>query len=493
MTMLCRTEPTRNGSYWRQLAAAVLVWVSVLGLTGCAAGGGGDGGGDGDDAAGGGLVGQASASTPSGAVGEGAGDATVGEVVTLVASASGGTPPYYYDWWIEDGPEDPEITDPESARASVTFAEAGTYAIGLITTDDAGAEVSQFLDVEVNEAPEPPDDEEPPLKGPLALSEVRFWGYEIQALTDAGAVDALAESHYDMLVLEPTRTDWSSDAREFDTPGMVERLKSTPGSDGEHRKLVIAYIDIGEAEDWRWHWTWSQEEDPSPEDPLPADRPEYIITRDPDGWTGNCPVAYWDYGWQDIIIGGENQDSEPYGDYTSVIDEVLLSGFDGIYLDWVEAFENAEVAAIAAEEDLDPAGEMIVFIQRMREYAEERNPDFIIIQQNAASLIDGHPELLDVIDAIAQEGVWFDGPAIDDWDDLLEDYWVNEDDVVEEYVGHLDQYLAGGLPVFNCEYALEENADEAYERSLAKGYVPYVTRRSLGQLTTTPPPGYGEE
>ena len=291
-----------------------------------------------------------------------------------------------------------------------------------------------------------------------------------------------------MLVLEPTRTDWSSEAREFDTPGMVERLKGTLASDGMHRKLVIAYIDVGEAEDWRWYWTWSQEDDPSVEDPLPTDWPEYIIARDPDGWVGNYPVAYWDEDWKDIIIWGENQDS---GDYTSVIDEVLRSGFDGIYLDWVEAFENEDVMARAEAAGLDPAEEMIAFIDEMRAYAEERDPDFIIIQQNAAALIDGRPDLLGVIDAIAQEAIWFDGDATDDWNDPDGYDHQNEQDLVDYYLGYLEQYLDGGVPVFACEYTLEE-ADEAYQRAEQWGFVPYATRRSLGQLTTTPPPGYDE-
>ena len=36
--------------------------------------------------------------------------------------------------------------------------------------------------------------------------------------------------------------------KNFDTKGMIDRLKNTPASDGVHRKLLIAYIDIGEAE-----------------------------------------------------------------------------------------------------------------------------------------------------------------------------------------------------------------------------------------------------
>jgi endo-alpha-1,4-polygalactosaminidase (GH114 family) len=62
----------------------------------------------------------------------------------------------------------------------------------------------------------------------------------------------------------------------------------------------------------------------------------------------------------------------------------------------------------------------------MREYAIARNPEFVIIQQNAAPVMDGYPELLDT----------------------------------------------------------------TYANAYAKGYVPYVTRRSLSRLTATPPPSY---
>lgn len=208
------------------------------------------------------------------------------------------------------------------------------------------------------------------LEQPLTISQIKYWGYQIQALNEPGAVDALANSSYDMLVLEPTRTDWSSEDRNFDTQGMVQRLKETKASDGVHRKLIIAYIDIGEAEDWRWYWNWSKEWPVG--DPLPADWPSYIVTHDPDGWAGNYPVAYWDDRWKDIIIYGQNQDSSPYGDYSSVIDEVIKSGFDGIYLDWVEAFEDDAVADAAQSQGKDPEVEMINFIREMREYAALR-------------------------------------------------------------------------------------------------------------------------
>ena len=322
---------------------------------------------------------------------------------------------------------------------------------------------------------------------PMALNEIKYWGYQIQAITDAGAVDSLAASRYDMLVLEPTRTDWSSDAKYFDAAGMVTRLKNSFAGDGIHRKLVVAYIDIGEAEDWRWYWDWSQEWDCEP--PMPEDWPDYIITCDPDGWGGNYPVAFWDERWKDVVIYGENQNSYPYGDYASIIDEVIRDGFDGIYLDWVEAFEDEDVIEAAQIEGIDPATEMISFIEEMRNYAVERNPDFIIIQQNAASLCDEHPELFNVIDAIAQEAIWFDGDATDDWNDPNGCDFENEESLTGYYLDYLNQYLSAGIPVFDCEYALE-NADSAYAKSYRYGFIPYSTRRSLGRLTTTPPPGY---
>jgi len=324
-------------------------------------------------------------------------------------------------------------------------------------------------------------------KRPLSLSQIKYWAYQIQDISRTGAVDELANSHYDMLVLEPTRTDWSSDDKNFDTKAMVEKLKNTKASDGTHRKLIVAYIDIGEAEDWRWYWTWSKEWPQG--EPRPADWPNYILTHDPDDWEGDYPLAYWDERWKDIVIYGNNQDSSPYGDYNSVIDEVIKDGFDGIYLDWVEGFENDEVMAEAQKLGKDSAVEMIHFIQEMRGYAIERNPSFVIIQQNAAALCEDHPELFSVIDAISQEAIWYDGEAFDDWN-ATDGYDIpNDSSLVNYYIEYLDQYTATGIPVFNCEYALE-HANDAYNKSYNKDYIPYCTRRSLSNLTTTPPPGY---
>lgn len=132
---------------------------------------------------------------------------------------------------------------------------------------------------------------------------------------------------------------------------------------------------------------------------------------------------------------------------------------------------------------------MIKFIQEMRDYATTRHPGFLIIQQNAAALSEGHPELFNVIDAIAQEAIWYDGDATDDWDDPGGYDWENDSSLVDYTIIYLHGYKDAGLPVFNCEYALNL-ANTAYINSYAKGYIPYVTRRSLSRLSSTPPPDY---
>ncbi|MGR3319303.1 MAG: endo alpha-1,4 polygalactosaminidase [Candidatus Anammoxibacter sp.] len=326
---------------------------------------------------------------------------------------------------------------------------------------------------------------------PLPLDEVEFWGYQITDVSAEDSVRLLEESSYDMLVLEPTRTDWSdSGEKQFDTKGMVSRLKNSLASDGIHRKLVIAYIDIGEAEDWRWYWTWTEripeDVDCSPENFPPSDWPDYIIKCDPDGFSGNYPVAFWDPRWKDIVIFGENTSIEPDMEFNSIIDEVIKDGFDGIYLDWVEAAEDDDIIALAKAQGKDAVDEMITFIQEMKDYAEERNPNFIIIQQNAASIIDGHPELIQVIDAISQEAIWFDGDADVDWEDLNGCDEEVDSDTTDGYLEFLGQYQEASLPVFDCEYACGF-AETAYSNALEEGFIPYASRRSLAKLTTTPP------
>ncbi|MCD6586916.1 MAG: endo alpha-1,4 polygalactosaminidase, partial [Candidatus Fermentibacteraceae bacterium] len=81
--------------------------------------------------------------------------------------------------------------------------------------------------------------------GSEELSDVEYWMYQIQDQQQDGAIEALGATHYDMLVIDQTRSIVGEVG--WDSAADVEYLQSTG-------KMVICYIDVGEAEDYRWYW-----------------------------------------------------------------------------------------------------------------------------------------------------------------------------------------------------------------------------------------------
>jgi cysteinyl-tRNA synthetase, unknown class len=317
----------------------------------------------------------------------------------------------------------------------------------------------------------------------VPLSEVATWAYQIQGLERAGAVDALRHAGYDMLVLEPTRTQRGSQG--FDTAAMVAALKAGTTPSGR-RPLVLAYISVGEAENWRWYWTWPREWRSG--EPRPAGWPAFIAARDPDGWDGCYPVAVWRKRWRDIAIYGRHTGGSAARGYRSILDETIRDGFDGVYLDWVAAFEEPAVRRLARRDGVDPRAETVRFLRDLRAAALARAPGFVVVQQNAAGLRRGHPELFGIVDGIAQEGVWYFGEATDSWRDPRGHDVPTPASWRRDYLEDLAAFRLAGLPTFCCEYTVAR-ASRTYARAARAGLTCYCTRASLGRLSTTPPPG----
>jgi cysteinyl-tRNA synthetase, unknown class len=125
-------------------------------------------------------------------------------------------------------------------------------------------------------------------------------------------VNALALTSHDLIIV-----DAFFDGAEPLTTAQVSRLKQKAGGG---TRLVIAYMSIGEAESYRSYWEsqWAQT------------KPSWLDAENPD-WPGNYKVRYWDPAWQKIITGT--------GGY---LDTILRLGFDGVYLDIIDAFEYFE-------------------------------------------------------------------------------------------------------------------------------------------------------
>jgi cysteinyl-tRNA synthetase, unknown class len=125
-------------------------------------------------------------------------------------------------------------------------------------------------------------------------------------------VSTLSATDYDLLII-----DLFCSGEEL-TPSQLEELGGK-GSGGD--RLVLCYMSIGEAEDYRWYW------DPS----WTAEPPSWLGPENPD-WPGNYLVDYWNSAWQSLIYGSE----EAY------LDRILEAGFDGVYLDKIDSFESYE-------------------------------------------------------------------------------------------------------------------------------------------------------
>ncbi|MFC2102311.1 endo alpha-1,4 polygalactosaminidase [Bacteroidota bacterium] len=126
-------------------------------------------------------------------------------------------------------------------------------------------------------------------------------------------LDTLKKTNYDMLII-----DLFFDA---DVSLSKDEVISLKEKSGGGKRLVLCYMSIGEAENYRYYWTPGWE----------FANPVWLEKPNPD-WPGNFKVRYWDPGWQAIIYGNDN----------SYIKRILDAGFDGVYLDIVDAFEYFE-------------------------------------------------------------------------------------------------------------------------------------------------------
>ncbi len=125
-------------------------------------------------------------------------------------------------------------------------------------------------------------------------------------------INAVSQTDYDVILM-----DFFFNEEEF-TANEINSLKTkTVGG----KRLVISYMSIGEAENYRYYWQsdWKK------------NKPEWLDKENPN-WAGNYKVWYWNKDWQNIIYGNNN----------SYLKKILDAGFDGVYLDIIDAFEYYE-------------------------------------------------------------------------------------------------------------------------------------------------------
>lgn len=121
-------------------------------------------------------------------------------------------------------------------------------------------------------------------------------------------INAISTTNYDVILI-----DLFFEGTEF-TSSEINQLK-TKANGGQ--RLLISYINIGSAEKFRYYW----KKDWGLHHPL-------WIKKKYDGYDDEFWVKFWEKEWQEIIYGNDN----------SYMKKILNAGFDGAYLDNVEAY-----------------------------------------------------------------------------------------------------------------------------------------------------------
>ncbi len=282
------------------------------------------------------------------------------------------------------------------------------------------------------------------------LNGVRSWGYQLQNL----GLQSIADGT-DLLVVDYSRD--GSEARVL-KPDEINRLRTR--ADGSKR-IVLAYLSIGEAENYRYYW---------PERGLTG-RPAWLGHENPE-WKGNYNVRFWRSGWQKIIVRPSvsfldrllellHPSRRPY------LDRILEAGFDGVYLDRVDAFDEWKTENPSAQ------AEMVAFVGRISSYAKRRRTNFLVVAQNGEELLQS-PDYRHSLDAVAKEDLFYGAVASEQ---------PNDPGSVKASLVELNRMTADGRPVFVVEYLSDAAKRASVLRQLGTtGFVIQFAERNLRDI-----------
>lgn len=281
-----------------------------------------------------------------------------------------------------------------------------------------------------------------------AIGAAKSWGYQLAGLQ----IDKAATSPFDLLVVDATT---GLDLHRPMRPDEVEQLKRK--SDGS-RRIVVSYLSIGEAEDYRPDYF-------SPEY-LEEEAPDWLLHENPK-WKGNRIIRFCSEGWQATMLGDAAGRSVYNSIEPSPLYRLIELGLDGVYLDRVDVY--AEVAKSCANAE----DRMVAFVARLAEHARKRNPRFMVVLQNAEELIR-HEKVRDAIDAIAKEDLFYGADHTQGMNSATSIQWSMK---------HLQSAKAAGRAVFVVDYLRDAaKIADAKRRIQDAGFIPYIAPRGLDAL-----------
>ncbi len=284
----------------------------------------------------------------------------------------------------------------------------------------------------------------PPRKN--MFQDSKLWGYQLTDLVPAQQAK-IAASPYDLVVIDREQSPQDGDeTKEIPlSRADIEGMKRKP--DGS-RRLIIAYLSIGELENYRYYWKpeWDKK------------KPAWAGKENKD-WKGNFLVKYWEPEWQTIVY--------------SMVDRMLEQGFDGFYLDRVDAYYYFG-------DTKEMRDRMVTFVGKLTDYIRSKKPDAGILAQNAEELLD-RPNYVASIDGIAKESLLYG---------IKKEDIANTKDDVDWSSNLLKGAQTAGKKIFVVEYlANRANMETAKKKLDEMGFAMYVGTRGLGTLLAPGEPG----
>ncbi len=264
-------------------------------------------------------------------------------------------------------------------------------------------------------------------------------------------ISKLKKSKFDLIIM-----DYSADGTD-ENRFSYEEINSLKNSI-YGKKFVICYISIGEAESYRYYWQPNWE----------VGNPDFIDEENPD-WEGNYKVKYWSTNWQKILLGNDLSSNTPPSS-KSYFGKIIDAGFDGVYLDIIDAYEYWEEKGITNAKNL-----MIDFVKLIASKCRINNPDFGIFPQNSEELVS-IKKYRDIITGIGREEVYFINKNIPR--NPLE---------ISNIEKYLDILVKNKKLVLTTDYCDKpEYISAAYLRAQSKGYIEYCTDVELDKISINP-------
>jgi len=211
-----------------------------------------------------------------------------------------------------------------------------------------------------------------------------------------------------------------------------------------NKVITIAYVSLGEAEDYRAYWQEIKEK-------------AWVIGKNPN-WKGNYYVDVRDKEWQGIIMD-------------RIIPEIIKKGFKGIMLDTLDMAQFLEESFPQRYPGANKS--MVGFVKAIH----EKYPQLILISNNGFSILN---EIVPYLGGMLAEGITmmpdFEKGGYKD---------VPEED--RQYKVSILKSIKHGykIPVFAVDYTWQDDKagiKKCIEQSRRLGFKPYVAEKELNRV-----------